>query len=71
MKASELIICLRALVRQYGDLDTIVDSDSIPLEIDSVSVLTEPYSQNPVFLISPLQDSLSDIDVHSINKKTG
>ena len=71
MKASELIIYLRALVRQYGDLDTIVDSDSIPLEIDSVSILTEPYSPNPVFLISPLQDSVSDINLDSINKKTG
>ena len=49
MKAFELIICLRALVRQYGDLDTIVDSDSIPLEVDSVGILTEPYSQNPYF----------------------
>jgi hypothetical protein len=60
MKASDLIICIEALIHQYGDLETIVDCESVPIEIDSVSVLTEPYSKNPVFLISPLQDSLFD-----------
>jgi hypothetical protein len=71
MKASELIICLEALIHQYGDLETIVDCESFPVDIDSVSVLTEPYSKNPVFLISPLQDSLADGKVDNGNKKTG
>ena len=71
MKTSKLIICLRELIHQSGDLEIIVDCESIPTEIDSVKVLTEPYNQNPVFLISPLQDSLSDAKVDSENKKSG
>lgn len=61
MKASNLICSLKALIHEHGDLDTIVDCDSFPVEIDSVGVLTEPYSQTPVFLISPMQNSLTGV----------
>jgi hypothetical protein len=61
MKASDLINKLRELIHEHGDLDTIVDCDSFPSEIDSVGVHTESYSQPPVFLIFPLQHSLTDV----------
>jgi hypothetical protein len=59
MKASSLICSLKELIHKHGDLDTIVDCDSFPTEIDLVGILTEPYSQTPVFLISLMQSDLT------------
>ncbi len=56
MKASHLIFRLQGLIDKHGDLDTILDCESILTEIESVNVLAEIYSKTPVFLILPLQD---------------
>jgi hypothetical protein len=68
MKASYLISCLQDLIDKHGDLDAILDCESIPTEIDSVSVLVDPYSKTSVFLIFSLQD-IADIGSAEVEQR--
>ena len=68
MKASYLISCLQDLIDKHGDLDAILDCESIPTEIDSVGVLADPYSKTSVFLIFSLQD-IADIGSAEVEQR--
>jgi hypothetical protein len=56
MKASELVARVSVQIAQHGDLEIMIDADSMLLEPEEVQFLDQAYLTKPLLVIMPTHD---------------
>jgi hypothetical protein len=56
MKASELVARVSVQIAQHGDLEIMIDADSMLLEPEEVRFLDKDYLAKPLLVIFPTHD---------------